>query len=218
MKKYMAGLLTGILLMSILPVYAAIEEFVLYKADYKLVINEAEYADAELPLLNYKGYTYAPVRSVFDAAGLNISWNADLGQAEVTTNPEGTTETESVTGSTPTESASETAGATEEGTEGAAMESTPDLTQYNLELNVLTTQYNADIQAMESTTRDANNALYADWYSTYKNVQNSTTAQIAYNVMQGNITANNNQLAVDKAERTAVYDLAVANLKSQYGI
>lgn len=36
-------------------------------------------------MLNYKGYTYAPVRSVFSAAGLNVGWNAELNQATVNT-------------------------------------------------------------------------------------------------------------------------------------
>jgi hypothetical protein len=91
MKKFLSGIIIGALLMSAIPISAAIEEYILYKADYSLLINGTEYADTELPLLNYKGYTYAPVRSVFKAAGLNVEWNAELNQASVSA-PTSTTE------------------------------------------------------------------------------------------------------------------------------
>lgn len=87
MKKFILGFLTAALLFTAIPVGAAIEEYICYRADYKLVINGQEYNDPDLPLLNYKGYTVASVRKLFEAAGLNVNWNAELGQAEVSVAP-----------------------------------------------------------------------------------------------------------------------------------
>lgn len=84
MKKFTMGFLTAALLFTAIPVGAAIEEYICYKADYKVMVNGTEYISNELPVLNYKGNTYAPFRSILEAAGLTVSWNAELSQAEVT--------------------------------------------------------------------------------------------------------------------------------------
>lgn len=86
-KQLIIGFILGALVFSVVPVGAAIEEFICYKADYKVVIKGVEYNDSDLPILNYKGNTYAPFRSMLKKAGLNVTWNAELGQAEVTSNP-----------------------------------------------------------------------------------------------------------------------------------
>lgn len=112
MKKTILAFLLGALLFSAMPIKAAIEEYILYQADYKLMINGQQYSDPDLPLLNYKGFTYAPVRTVFTTAGMNINWNSVSGQAEVNTPettpnptpaPKGTIQTEDIvmTESTP---------------------------------------------------------------------------------------------------------------------
>jgi hypothetical protein len=85
MKKFVLGFIIGALLFSILPVSAAIQEYICYKADYKVFVNGVEYTNEDLPVLNYKGNTYAPFRSILEAAGLVVNWNAKLKQAEVTT-------------------------------------------------------------------------------------------------------------------------------------
>lgn len=84
MKKFVLGFIVGALLFTALPIGAAIEEYICYKADYKVMVNGVEYISEDLPILNYKGYTYAPFRSILEAAGLNVNWNAELRQAEVT--------------------------------------------------------------------------------------------------------------------------------------
>jgi hypothetical protein len=89
LKSLVLGILLGGSLMASLPIGAAIEEYICYKADYKVVISGTEYTNQELPILNYKGNTYAPFRSILVAAGLNVNWNAQLKQAEVT-NPDTT--------------------------------------------------------------------------------------------------------------------------------
>lgn len=85
MKKFIMGFLTAALLFTAIPIGAAIEEYICYRADYKVMVNGEQYISNDLPILNYKGSTYAPFRSILEAAGLNVNWNAELGQAEVTT-------------------------------------------------------------------------------------------------------------------------------------
>ncbi|MHB1394989.1 MAG: stalk domain-containing protein [Clostridia bacterium] len=86
-KQFLIGFLVGAILFSLAPVSAAIEEFILYRADYKVMVNGSEYINQDLPILNYKGNTYAPFRSILEKAGLNVAWNTELGRAEVTSNP-----------------------------------------------------------------------------------------------------------------------------------
>lgn len=82
--KYVAiGIILGILVSLVSPINAAIEEFILYRAQYRVIINNKEYTDPDLPILNYKGYTYCPMRSMLKAAGLTINWDAENGVAEV---------------------------------------------------------------------------------------------------------------------------------------
>ncbi len=84
-KQLIIGIIIGVAIASALPVSAAIERYICYKADYKVIVNGTEYTNPDLPILNYKGNTYAPFRSILEAAGLSVNWNAELGQAEVTT-------------------------------------------------------------------------------------------------------------------------------------
>lgn len=84
MKKFILGFLVGSLLFATIPVHAAIQEYVAHKADYRVVVNGKEYDNPDLPILNYKGNTYAPFRSILEAAGLSVNWNNELRQAEVT--------------------------------------------------------------------------------------------------------------------------------------
>ena len=84
MKKFITGFLTAALLFTALPIGAAIEEYICYRADYKVMVNGEQYISEDLPILNYKGSTYAPFRSILEAAGLAVEWDAELNQAEVT--------------------------------------------------------------------------------------------------------------------------------------
>jgi hypothetical protein len=83
-KYVLMGIILGAVLFGVFPVTAAIQEYICYKADYKLIIKGVEFqADPEFPILNYKGRSYLPVADAFKAAGLNVNWNAELKQAEV---------------------------------------------------------------------------------------------------------------------------------------
>lgn len=56
------------------PVQAA-ETYKLSAANYKVIINGSEYQDANLPILNYQGRTYAPMRSMLEAAGCEVDFS-----------------------------------------------------------------------------------------------------------------------------------------------
>lgn len=77
------GFVLGATLCSIIPVKAAIEQYILTKADYKVEIQGKEYKDAENPILTKDGVTYAPLRSMLTAAGLDIGWDEGRGVASV---------------------------------------------------------------------------------------------------------------------------------------
>jgi predicted DNA-binding protein YlxM (UPF0122 family) len=84
-KSILIGLIIGMTLCNLTPIYAAIEEFVLYKADYNIVVNQNNYENTEYPILNYKGTTYVPLKVMSDILGIPTTWNAELKQVEIIT-------------------------------------------------------------------------------------------------------------------------------------
>ncbi len=72
MKKFIIGFILGALLFNMLPVSAAIQEYVLYKVDYKIFLEGKEYNDEDYPALSYKGKTYMPITVLIDSFDLNI--------------------------------------------------------------------------------------------------------------------------------------------------
>ncbi len=77
MKKFISGLIVGVML-SVLPISAAIEEYICYRSGYKVMINGEEYINEDLPILNYNSNTYYP-EIVLAAAGLDVVYNAVYG-------------------------------------------------------------------------------------------------------------------------------------------
>lgn len=81
MKKYLLGLLTGILLASSVSVFAAsgrmIEVFDLVK---HVVVDNVEqpFSKNNAPFV-YNGTTYVPLRFIADSLGEPITWNSDSG-------------------------------------------------------------------------------------------------------------------------------------------
>lgn len=60
-----------------------INEYLLVKAEYPIMVNNTLYHD-ELPLLNYQGFTYVPLRAMSDLLGVDINWNEGLNRVEIT--------------------------------------------------------------------------------------------------------------------------------------
>lgn len=82
-KGFMIGLLAGTLLMATTSSFASIKEYILVPAIYPIVVNETVY-QGHMPMLNYQGHTYVPLRATSDLLGTHIYWNEDLRQVEIT--------------------------------------------------------------------------------------------------------------------------------------
>jgi len=60
-KYLLVGFILGVIVVSTLPISAAVEKFMLTKAPYKIIVNGSEYKDDAQPALNLNGNTYVPV-------------------------------------------------------------------------------------------------------------------------------------------------------------
>lgn len=83
LKGFAIGLLVGGVLMTALPSWAASVKYTLLKVTYPIFVNNSEYTNTELPMLNYEGNTYIPMRAVGDLLGATVQWNADQKRAEI---------------------------------------------------------------------------------------------------------------------------------------
>lgn len=76
-KQLIIGFLLGALLFSVVPVGATIGEYILKKSTAKLMVDGKEFANKDLPVLNYKGYNYIPAatfREICDTIGSRYSF------------------------------------------------------------------------------------------------------------------------------------------------
>lgn len=58
------------------------EEFLLVEAEYPVMVNNNIYNN-DLPLLNYQGSTYVPLRAMSELLGVNIDWKEDSKRVEI---------------------------------------------------------------------------------------------------------------------------------------
>ncbi len=83
MKAFMISLVIGAFLLATTSSYAgSIKEFVLTKALYPIIVNDNLY-EGDLPVLNYQGSTYVPLRAISELVGTQIAWNEELRQVEI---------------------------------------------------------------------------------------------------------------------------------------
>lgn len=84
-KGFIVGVVTGCALMITVTAYGeTMKEYVLKVVDYPILVNGETYVSDELPVLNYEGHTYIPMRSVGDILGASVDWNDEAKQAEIT--------------------------------------------------------------------------------------------------------------------------------------
>ena len=62
------------------------KDYILKRADYKITIDGKDYIDDSFPILNYEGRTYAPMRSMLEAAGLNVNFENGIAIIEAPAN------------------------------------------------------------------------------------------------------------------------------------
>jgi hypothetical protein len=85
-KQFFMGLIIGAILFSAIPIHAAVEEFILYKANIKLMLNGREVQVNNLPILQYKGYNYLPAASFKDICtdlGASFYWDTLTKQIQI---------------------------------------------------------------------------------------------------------------------------------------
>lgn len=82
-KPFFIGLLAGAILFGLIPVYGTVTEYILHKADYKLIVNNKEYQSKELPILNYNGNTYVPLKEIGSLLNVTVNWTTSSGQVEI---------------------------------------------------------------------------------------------------------------------------------------
>jgi hypothetical protein len=91
LKKFrhlIIGFVLGALFFRVIPVGAAIQEYILYKSEVQLTVDGQEYNNPELPILNYKGYNYIPAatfRDICNAIGVDFQWAGQVNQIQLRT-------------------------------------------------------------------------------------------------------------------------------------
>jgi hypothetical protein len=83
LKYITTGIIIGATVVATPSIASEIKEFLLYKADYKIVVNGKPYVSDELPILNYKGVTYTPLKAIGTLLNSDVQWNAEIGQVEI---------------------------------------------------------------------------------------------------------------------------------------
>lgn len=83
-KGLILGIIIGVVLMLPISSFASsITEFILVKAQYPIIVDDNIY-EGDLPILNYEGSTYVPLRTISELLDVNIFWNETLRQVEIT--------------------------------------------------------------------------------------------------------------------------------------
>lgn len=87
-KQLVIGFLLGALLFGIVPVGATVQEYILKKSSAKLMVDEKEFSNKELPVLLYKGYNYIPAatfREICDIIGVGFEYVGEKNEIQINT-------------------------------------------------------------------------------------------------------------------------------------
>jgi hypothetical protein len=83
MKGLILGIIIGAVLMLPVSSFASsLTQYILVKAQYPIMVDDNLY-EGDLPILNYDGSTYVPLRTLSDLLNVNIFWNETLRQVEI---------------------------------------------------------------------------------------------------------------------------------------
>lgn len=87
MKKIITGIIIGsVLSLSATALAEPIKEYVLTKIKYPVIVDGLDYKNEELPVLNYEGNTYVPLKALGDLLGVEVKWHEDLRVVEINKN------------------------------------------------------------------------------------------------------------------------------------
>jgi len=82
-KPLVIGSILCVSILSFTPVFATVQQYILTKISYPILVNGEEYTNDELPVLNYNGSTFIPLRAVGDMLNTKVEWNEELKRVEI---------------------------------------------------------------------------------------------------------------------------------------
>lgn len=87
-KQLIIGFILGVLFFGIVPVGATVQDYILKKSSAKLMVDEKEFSNKELPVLLYKGYNYIPAatfREICDIIGVGFEYVGEKNEIQINT-------------------------------------------------------------------------------------------------------------------------------------
>lgn len=87
-KQLFIGFILVAIMLNIVPVGAAVKQYILTESNAKLVIDGAEVNNPELPVLNYEDYNYIPAatfREICAKLGIDFQWIEETSQIQINT-------------------------------------------------------------------------------------------------------------------------------------
>lgn len=83
-KGFAVGLLVGgTLMFSISSMAATVKQYILGEPTYPVYVQGLPYESPDLPIMNYEGNTYIPMKAVGDMLGASVTWNDQEKRAEI---------------------------------------------------------------------------------------------------------------------------------------
>jgi hypothetical protein len=85
---FILGFIIGSLIFAASPIKAAIDEYILYLSEAKIIVDGTEYDNPDLPILDYKGYNYLPAalfREICAKIGVDFQWVGEVNEIQLTT-------------------------------------------------------------------------------------------------------------------------------------
>lgn len=83
-KYAVVGILAaGLLMLSATVLANTVKQYILVEPSYPVYVNDVPYESVDLPILNYEGHTYIPMKAVGDMLGASVEWNEEHHRAEI---------------------------------------------------------------------------------------------------------------------------------------
>jgi phage antirepressor YoqD-like protein len=82
-KTLSIGVAIGLSITTLTPVFATVQQYILTKINYPIMVNGEEYTNDELPILGMNGSTYVPLRAVGNMLDAKVNWNEELKRVEI---------------------------------------------------------------------------------------------------------------------------------------